>query len=235
MSLQTADYSTVFETLDVLDLKNDDYSYKLYREDIQEQVLIKSKQAIANEEYEIALNGLGFLNAETYSTFNKYQKSEIVYLIGYIYHLKNDSDRALSVLEPFENTEYPEIATLVAVIYRDTKHDMLKAVMWHDNAKEILNILYQNAGFDFVPEDAPEPHFEAYYQSAFTNYGMKQYQLAIEDLKGALFLRSSSRDALYMRAMCEKELDMDNACTSIRLAKKYGYPISDKEIIEFCK
>lgn len=228
------DFENVFFTLKSLARKGD-YSYLIYKESIQEKVLVKSKRAITNNDLDLALRGLLALNSELKKEKDENRILKVSYLIGYTYHLMNDDDAALSVLEVLENKHYPEISTLIALIYRESKHDVASAVMWHEEAKKILSRLYQHVSFDFVPEDAPEPHFEAYYQSAFTSYNNKDFTAALTDLNGALFLRSSSRDALYMRAMCERELNMDNACTSIRSAKKYGYPVSDDDIKTFCK
>ncbi len=162
-------------------------------------------------------------------------KDKYIYYLGLAYYYNNQTEKAIDLLLAVQTDESPEIPTLLAVIYRDNYNDLEQAVTWHLQAKQILSEQYKNVGFQFVPSDAPQEHFDTYYQSAITNYNLKNYQAALEDLRGALFLRSANRDALYMKGLCELELGLAEACNSFEKAKKNGHVFVDEVIEKSCR
>lgn len=159
----------------------------------------------------------------------------INYYLGLSYYYNNQAEKAIHCLLTIKADDYPEIPTLLAIIYRDKFNDSAMALSWHTVAKQMLSEQYKHVGFQFVPSDAPQEHFDAYYQSAVTNYKLKKYDAALQDLRGALFLRSANHDALYMKGLCELELGLPDACSSFEKAKKNGHVFLDEMIEENCK
>lgn len=162
-------------------------------------------------------------------------KAAFNYYLGLAYYYNDQAEKAINYLLSIKTDDYPAIPTLLAIIYRDKFNDSEQALAWHAEAKQILSEKYKNVGFQFVPSDAPQEHFDTYYQSALTNYNLKNYPAAIQDLRGALFLRSANRDALYMKGLCELELGLAEACNSFEKAKKNGHFFVDEVIEKNCK
>lgn len=231
-ALEDNNYEIAFSELSLIKLGEEDFRYKMLFEDLQWKIFNEAKALINKGDAKGAVEALYVLKKHEAKAISK---SQLNYILGLALHLNGQDEEALKTIKTIKTDKFPEIPTLAAMIYRDVYHDVGNANVWHDKAKVILKHLYAFVGFDFAPSSAPEAHFEAYYQSAYTNYSVENYSIAISDLRGALFLRGQSRDALYMRAKCERELGMDNACESIKKAKKYGYPISDIDVQQFCK
>ena len=188
-----------------------------------------SKRHLMENHYSLAINALEAICFRP----NNFGMHTYFHL-GQAYYLNQEPEKAIDILTQVEYQNYPEIPTLIAVIYRDYYGDIKASTNFHNDAKEILSVLYSNIGFEFVPNNAPIEHFDAYYQSSFTNFQQGYYKASLNDLHGALFLRSASPDALYLQGMCELKLGNDNACSSLKKAIKNGHLSAQEVLNQYC-
>ena len=202
-----------------------------FQKDIQAKIEEAGITHLEQNEYPQAVNAFETL----FKLGNKINDLDLLnYHLGLAYY-NNQVEDAINLLSNFETEYNPEIPTLVAIIYRDYYKNTEEALKWHRNAKQILSVIYRNVGFQFTPSNAPEGHFEAYYQSALTSYNLKDYKTALQDLRGALFLRSANRDALFMKGLCEVELGYGEACVSFEKAKNNGHILADEMLAKRCR
>ncbi len=202
-----------------------------FKRTILYEITKKGSQDLQEGRYNEAIEAFTTLSNSSEVT----HQDQYHYYLGLAYYYNNQTEKAIDLLLAVQTDESSEIPTLLAVIYRDNYNDLEQAVTWHLQAKQILSEQYKNVGFQFVPSDAPQEHFDSYYQSAITNYNLKDYQAALQDLRGALFLRSANRDALYMKGLCELELGLAEACNSFEKAKKNGHVFVDEVIEKHCR
>ena len=231
-ALEKDDFETVFKATHGIDATViDAFKINLVIEEVHTYMLNEAELAINERNYSRAINVLEqfFKHGD-----EEYKTAYVKYKLGISYYKNGQYDKVISFLENESNAFHPEIPTLIALVYRDQKKDIAKAKQWHDKAKKCLGVVYQNSGFDFVPSDAPQEHFEAYFESAKTNYNTQEYSLALDDLRGALFLRSNNGEALYYKAQCEHKLGKADACETLTRAIKSGYSVSSTDLRDIC-
>lgn len=232
-ALANNDFVTALQTLEQMEQDNvDAFTVTYLYEDVYAQAVEVAEQSSRSQDFSNAVIVLE--NLLQYGK-SSYENAYTVFLLGEAYYGIGDYDKVITYLENYNDAYHPEIPTLVAKVYREKKKDMQNAMAWHNKAKQWLGRVYQNAGFDFVPTDAPEAHFDAYYESAKTYFLLNNFEQALIDTRGALFLRSTNKDALYLKALCESKLNNSNACASLLKAEKFGYLVNKYDKSTICK